>query len=50
MNEHPPMHHPLDAHYYSVMDGTSTELIFGFTLVTNLVGNMSHTYIGKVGF
>ncbi len=28
------VHHPLDAHYDSVMDGTSTELVSSFTLVT----------------
>jgi hypothetical protein len=36
-----PVHHPLDAWYYSVVDEPSTELIFGFTLVTNSVGNRS---------
>ncbi len=41
---HPPVHHPLDAHYYSVVDELLTELIFGFTLVTNSVGNRSHIY------
>jgi hypothetical protein len=36
-------HHPLDARYYSVVaDQPSTELIFGFTLVTNCVRNRSH--------
>jgi hypothetical protein len=37
VNHHPPVHHPLD-----VCGWTSTELIFGFILVTNPVGNRSH--------
>jgi hypothetical protein len=41
--QHPPVHHPLDAPYYSVVDEPQTELIFGLTLVTNSVGNRSHT-------
>jgi hypothetical protein len=41
VNQHPPAHHPLDAPYYSVVGWTSTELIFGFTLVTISVGNRS---------
>jgi hypothetical protein len=39
VNQHPPAHHPLDA----CCGWTSTELIFGFTLVTNSIGNRSHT-------
>jgi hypothetical protein len=41
MNHHPPVHHPLDVSYYSVVDEPQTEFIFGYTLVTNSVGNMS---------
>jgi hypothetical protein len=41
VNQHPPAHHPLDACYYSFVGWTSTELIFGFTLVTISVGNRS---------
>jgi hypothetical protein len=42
VNQHPPAHHPVDAHYYSVVDEPQTELIFGFTLLTNSVRNRSH--------
>jgi hypothetical protein len=46
VNQHPPEHHPLDVHSYSVAEGLnpipSTVVIFGFTLVTNSVGNRSH--------
>jgi hypothetical protein len=42
VNQQPPAHCPLDAHYYSVMDEPQTEFIFGFTMVTNSVGNRSH--------
>jgi hypothetical protein len=28
VSQQPPVHHPLDACYYSVVDETSTELIF----------------------
>jgi hypothetical protein len=39
VNQHPPMHHPLNVRYYG---WTSTELMFGFTLVTHLVRNRSY--------
>jgi hypothetical protein len=39
VKQHPPVHHPLDACHYSVVDETSTELIFGFTFINNFVGN-----------
>ncbi len=42
VNQQPPAHRPLDAHYYSVVDEPQTEFIFGFTMVTNSVGNRSH--------
>jgi hypothetical protein len=42
----PPVHHPLDARYFSVVDEPQTELIFGFTLVTHSVRNRSH-YTGR---
>jgi hypothetical protein len=42
VNEQPPAHRPLDAHYYSVVDEPQTEFIFGFTMVTNSVGNRFH--------
>jgi hypothetical protein len=35
------MHHPLEACYLFSGGWTSTELTFGFTLVTNYVGNKS---------
>jgi hypothetical protein len=45
MKWHPPAHHPLDACYYSVVDETQLSLLmFGFTLVTNSVGNRFHIY------
>jgi len=48
VNQHPPAHHPLDAGYYSVVDErTSTEFIFGFTLVTNFVGNRFHIKVDR---
>jgi len=34
LNQQISVHHPLDAHYDSVVDGTSTELVCSFTLVT----------------
>jgi hypothetical protein len=37
VNKHPPVHHPLDVHYSSVVDESQLKLIFGFTLVTNSV-------------
>jgi hypothetical protein len=38
-----PAHHPLDVPHYSVVDEPQpTELIVGFTLVINSVGNRSH--------
>jgi hypothetical protein len=44
VNQHLPVHHPLDACYYSVMDESQQSLTLGFTLVTNSVGNRSHIY------
>jgi hypothetical protein len=52
INQHPPVHHPLDgwmdgwmdACYNSVADQPQLELIFDFTLVTNSVRNRSHIY------
>jgi hypothetical protein len=32
MNQHPPVHHPPDARYYSIVDESQLELIFGSTL------------------
>jgi hypothetical protein len=34
VNQQISVHYPLDAHYDSVVDGTSTELISSFTVVT----------------
>ncbi len=45
--QHPPVHHPLDACYYSVVDELQLRFIFGFTLVTNSVGNIQVSYIGR---
>jgi hypothetical protein len=42
VNQQPPAHRPLDAHYYSVVDEPQTEFISGFMMVTNSVGNRSH--------
>jgi hypothetical protein len=47
VNQHPPVHHPLDAYHYSVVDETSTEFIFGFTLVTNFVENRFYIYVDR---
>jgi hypothetical protein len=46
VNKHPPWHQPLKAYYYSSCGWTSTELIFGFTLVTNSV-RRSHVYVDR---
>jgi hypothetical protein len=45
VNQHPSAHHPLDARYYSVVDETQLELIFGFTLLTNSVENRSLLWV-----
>jgi len=42
VNQQPPAHCPLDARHYSVVDKPEIEFIFGFTMVTNSVGNRSH--------
>jgi hypothetical protein len=35
VNQHPPVDHPLDPSYDSVMDNPELELISGFTMVTH---------------
>jgi hypothetical protein len=43
VNQNPPqVHHPLNARYYSIVEEPQLRLMFGFTLVTNYVGNMFH--------
>ncbi len=49
-NCHPPVHHPLDARYYSVVNKPQLELIFGFTLVTNCSRKqVSYIYSRQIG-
>jgi hypothetical protein len=47
LNQHPQAHHPMDAHYYSIVDEPPTELIFGFILVTNSGRNGSHIWVDR---